>query len=123
MITRYEVSGCLKHAEEDDFETGCQMGTGTEFDIAMNWSAPTWPALLAQLREFTNTEKDPDATEINAGDEPGRVDIQTTETDDGAEPTEAEYAEWKAGRLKLYAVTYTFIVQKVTRERVTLEDP
>jgi len=59
---------------------------------------------------------------FNCCGDAGRVDIQTLETDDSQSPSKAELEAWKAGKLRLWACTYTFHVQEVTRKTAQLTE-
>lgn len=58
---------------------------------------------------------DTDSVLVNACDEPGRVDVQVMEADDGHTVTSSdhEWKEWVAGRARLWLCTYIFRVQRV----------
>ena len=74
--------------------------------------------MAAKLAEFCGAEGD--AVTLDACEEPGRLDIQTTENDAGEMPTRTELEEWKAGKRDLWAVTYSAQVEQVERRPVAL---
>ena len=122
-IVRFEVDDWIKYAERDDFEQGCDPDSCTTFTGRDHWYAATIDALITQLRAFVPfTTDDVDAVSVNACEEPGRIDICGMEDSEGNEPTAANIANWKRGRLQLWYVTYTFQVEQVTREVVELPE-
>lgn len=120
-MIRYEVRGYLKHAEENIFADGCQPGTGTMFEGShFSAYAFTLAVLLDKLKAEVPFACDGDSIEIDACDEPGRIDIAGMETHDAQEPSKSELARWKVGECRLWYVVYSFHVQRVTRETVAL---
>lgn len=120
MKTQFVADGCHKFAEQDDFARGCLPGAETSY-VDLVWQDDTLDGLLARLRAFVGiSDSDTDAVSLDACEERGRVDIARTETDDGDEPTEAQKALWRKGNFRLWYCVYTFYVERVTREAVTL---
>lgn len=118
MATRFEISGCLKHAEEDVFADGCiPPGSVTAIDVTFQGS--TAEECVKAFRDFVGPVDDGDV-ELDACEEDGRVDVQIMETDDGIAADDDDVEEWKAGRLRLWLCTYTAIVERVTRERIAI---
>lgn len=118
-MTRYEVRGWLKMSEEDTYAEGCLIDGGTQFSGSDTWYGETVDAVIEQLRQFVPFKTDGDAIDRDACDEPGRIDISGTETNDGDEPTPAQWEAWKRGEYRLWYVTYIFHVERVTRETVS----
>lgn len=108
----YESKGCLKIAELDHFVNGCH-GKAQTMWIDVRASGETLDDVKTAVRDFCMCGED--ALEINACDEAGRIDAQVTENADGNPPSESELEQWKAGELELYAVTYSFQFEQVTR--------
>lgn len=121
MATRYEINGWFKSAEIDNFEDGCQTEGGTSAQGSDRFSAESIVALVEQLRQFVPFVTESDSIQLNSCGELGRIDVFGMETDDANEPTAEQLAQWKAGLYRLWYVTYTFTVERVTREIVTLE--
>ena len=119
MKTTYEIVGFEKIAELDNYENGC-IGKGSATWVDCRIHADTIDRLKKKILSFIGAE--PDAMEIDACEEAGRIDVHKTENADGCDPTAQESAAWKAGELDLYAVTYTCMVQKVARETISLID-
>jgi len=119
--TRFEVVGWMKYAEEDIFEDGCQLNSTTTAFGDDRWSAPTVSNLVEQLRAFVPFTSDGDAMQLDACEELGRIDISGMETIDGNEPTVSQLEDWKRGEYRLWYVTYTFQVERVTRETIALD--
>ena len=121
MKAQYEARGWIKHAEEDIYACGCQPDTGSIFDGSDRFQAATIPELIESLMSFTGCN-DRESVLLNSCDEPGRVDIQTMETEEGYPATESDIATWKQGHKRLWLATYTFHVEKVTRETVSIAE-
>ena len=115
----FEISGFHKIAELDNFEEGCIEGINDSY-FDMHISAQDVPALVKQIISFIGAEDD--SVSLDSCEEVGRIDIQKTENAEGNDPTARELSDWKAGRINLYAVTYTCYVEEVTRNRVKLSD-
>jgi hypothetical protein len=118
MKTYYQARGWMKFAEVDDWEQGCLRQGGTCTEGNDTFRAPTIGALVEKLRLFCDA--DAEGVLLDSCDELGRVDIQKMENADGLTPTDAEEVAWKMGELKLWAATYTFRVEKISAETVTL---
>ena len=103
----YIVMGIEKVWEEDDYVNGC-IGKQDYIEIDVSFKSVDLKGLLDKLREFTGC----DDILLNSCDEQGRVDLQGHETADGGTASESDMQLWKAGKKKLYAVTYTAIVYK-----------
>lgn len=108
----YESKGCLKIAELDHFENGCTGQAQTTW-IDVRASGETLDEVKTAVRDFCMCDED--ALEINACDEAGRIDAQVTENAEGYPPSDFELAQWREGELELYAVTYSFQFEQVTR--------
>ena len=109
----------IKHIERDNFENGCLFNTARSWAIDVEIKGKDKAAVVANLLEFCNCDES--ALTIDpCDDDPSRIDVQTTENDDGRPPTESQLAAWKAGRIDLWAVTYTAYVEKVIRRPANL---
>ena len=119
MKTTYETSGWMKLAEEDSYEHGCTgkpiYNSGTD-----DFSAGTIPELLKKIQRFFCVEDN--GVLLDSCEEDGRLDLQCMENDDGCIPCESEKQQWKEGKLRLWAVTYTVTVERVARETVALSE-
>lgn len=115
----YEVNGWFKYGEQDFYETGCDPDSHVSFSGNERFSADNTPDLLIKLRSFVGVDDDYEI-ELDACDEDGRVDIQVMETAEGYPATAWQFKEWKRGELALWACTYTFMVEEVTRKSVKL---
>ena len=105
----YQVQQCVKHWEEDSFEKGCLPETSRMADIAANWlRAETVAELVAKLHEFLDSR--PGAETLDACDEPGRIDVEVMETDEGRAATDADLDAWERGELRLWLACYSFYV-------------
>ena len=108
----FESNGFLKMAERDNYEKGCY---GPAQDSFVNFSikVKTLAEILKIIENVIGCERD--AISVNACDEPGRIDAQVMENDQGLQPTAREWENFKAGRLDLWACTYSFQFDEVTR--------
>lgn len=106
----YAIQSFHKFAEQDDFERGCLIGTGRDSSFSLSLKGKTLAELVQQIAAFFGIEAE--AVTLNACEEAGRIDAELTENDDGHPATPAELASWKAGRLRLWAATYTCHVIK-----------
>ena len=106
----YEINGFLKFAEQDEFEEGCLPDTGTSCPVDLRFSSETVAGIINEVCDFFGVKED--ALELDACDEPGRIDVCRDETDDGSEPSEAERAAWKQGKFPIWYVVYSGYVQE-----------
>jgi len=113
----YEVDGWVKYVEEDDWKNGC-CGGGESLGGDDRFYASNIPELLKQLQEFVCEGN----MEVDACEEKGRVDICQMENRNGYPLTCAEETRWRNGEGKAWYASYTFYVQKVTREPVDLTE-
>lgn len=118
-MVRYEVSGCLKTAEVDIFEHGCQPETSRSYHIDVSISAESIPALVAKIHEFIGSR--PRSEILDACDEKGRLDVQVMETDDGNPATDSDLDDWQDGKRRLWLCDYSFRVEQVGRAPVWLD--
>lgn len=117
MKTTYETNSWTKLAQEDSFEHGC-FGPHTCDYGQDRFSADTVDGLVVRLTAFFGVPAE--HTDLDACEEDGRIDFQRMENRDGEEPTKAEIERWKQGKDRMWAVTYTVYVERVTRETVAL---
>lgn len=109
----------IKFVERDNFENGRVADTAQVGSIDVEIKGKNKAAFIANLLEFCNCDES--ALTIDpCDDDPSRIDVQTTENDDGRPPTESQLTDWKAGRIDLWAVTYTAYVEEVTRRPANL---
>ena len=50
---------------------------------------------------------------MNAGENPGRVEVQVLEDKDSVKASNKKIERWKLGEVKLYATTYILRVEKI----------
>ena len=108
----YAVHNLLKYAEEDDYLRGCASATGRCSLVELTFRADTVDDLIERVRAFVDC--DADAVTRNACDEAGRVDFVVYENGDGVPPSERERVLWRDGLEKMYCVTYTAHIARVT---------
>jgi hypothetical protein len=108
-----EVKGWVKYAEEDIFSDGCIIGTGYSTSGDLSFSAETEETLIDSLVSFVGADKS--SVELNACDEPGRVDICLLENADGFAASKRQIEAWKLGHERLWYCTYIFQAHKVER--------
>lgn len=115
MKATYQAIDLLKMAEEDIYETGCQPG-GYTFDVSMTFRGKSADDVIWKIAEFVGADND--GILRNSCEEPGRVDFQVLETEDGNPATETDISLWKTGNKRLWAVTYTTTIEKVTTAKL-----
>ena len=71
--------------------------------------------MISRVSDFFNGEVLLDACEEN-----GRINISSLEDKSGFVASSDDIEKWKEGEMKLYNVTYSGVVKKVTRETVNL---
>lgn len=120
MKQNYDVTGWTKFGEEDDYKEGCLPETGFSHTGGDTFSAHSIDGIVEKVLAFTGFDKKDDPVLLDSCDEPGRIDIQGLENADGIPASAREIKEWKRGKIKLWSVTYTFDVEKVTRKKVKL---
>ena len=109
----------IKLIERDSWENGCSFDTARSWSLDVEIRGKDKAAFIANLLEFCGCDES--ALVIDpCDDDPSRIDVQTTENDDGRPPTESQLAAWKAGHIDLWAVTYTAYVEEVTRRPANL---
>ena len=109
----------IKHIERDNFENGCLFNTARSWSIDVEIKGKDKASLISNLLEFCNCDESALAIDP-CDDDPSRIDVQTTETDEGRPPTESQLAAWKSGSIDLWSVTYTAYVEDVTRRSANL---
>lgn len=109
----YETNGALKTVELDNWERGCQLEGAQSYFVNWKIEAETLAEIKQKIMDFVGC--DMDGIVIDACEEAGRIDAQVTENADGYIASESELASWKRGELELYAVTYSFLFEQVTR--------
>jgi len=115
----YEANGWTKFCEEDDFENGCLPKTSFMVDGRERFVGATIDDLLKALNEFTRND-DAEAIELDACDEPGRVDIQIMETAEGYAASKNDIVAWREGKRRLWLACYSFHVEHVERKPIAL---
>lgn len=109
----FECHLCLKRIEEDTWETGCLPETAQEFQLSIPIRGASIAEVTQQIAAFTGCTED--QLEIDAAEDPGRIDAQVLETDQ-VDPMSAAYrTRWRNGQIKGYLATYSFYFEQVTR--------
>jgi hypothetical protein len=114
----FETVGWFKVAEQDHYDEGCDPDTTICTGGGQMFQSRSLAGLYKQLTEFVGSSD----IQLNACGYSGRVDIQGMEDSEGVpvELTKRLYAQWREGKVCLWLATYTFYVQRVTRENVKL---
>lgn len=116
----FTVSTVHYSTELDTYEDGCIGGKDsrdTAYDVS--FSSNSLPDLLQMVADHVGVSmKD---VELDACEEPGRMDLCRTETVDGGEPSESEIALWREGKFDLYCATYTVYVTTSEPVRLSLD--
>ena len=118
-MVRYEVNGCIKTAEIDDFEHGCQSESAQMMHIDVELSADTVAELVAMIHEFIGSR--PGSHILDACEEQGRIDVQVMERDCGSPASDSDLDAWQEGKLRLWLADYSFRVELVERASVWLD--
>ena len=113
----FEANGWRTIGEVDVHEEGCTPGTDICNTGSDRFKADSIEGLISKLMEFAGAG-DAGAVLRDSCDEEGRVDIQVYETATGP-ASDHDVDEWKAGRITLWLVTYTFQVEEVERKTVS----
>lgn len=116
---QFEVTLCIKHIEEDAFAMGCMPETSQSWPIDIKIKANSLSELLQYIKNFTGVDDD-NAIEIDACDEPGRIDVQLLEDFHGMPASPALIETWKQGHHRLILADYSFYVEAVERRTVEL---
>ena len=118
MKTQYEINGYIKHAEEDSWENGCDPTSGNSFFGDTQFKADSIEKLITYLCQHCGAERD--AVTLDACEEPGRIDIQVMENGEGYHASNPEMESFRKGNCRLWLADYSFQVEKVTRETISL---
>lgn len=116
---QYEINGCIKSVEEDVFAHGCKPRTERDFLVEVRLRADSVEELIKKLNDFLGND-DPSAVELDACEEPGRIDVQMLENDNEYAATGRQIAAWKEGKERLWLATYSMKVEAVDRRNVEL---
>lgn len=117
MNTYYQIKRLLKIAEVDSYEEGCDPDTTQMTDVDLYFKGTSPDDVIHRCAEYLGVDKD--SIEKNVcDDDDGRIDFSLMECDDSTVPNKNEIARWKKGQLRLWDVTYSGYVEKVTIERL-----
>lgn len=111
---KYETKGALKFAEKDIFAEGCISDSAYTTFVGYPMQADTLPAILNSIAEFVGC--DVADLEVNACDEPGRIDAGVMESADGYPATPGQLERWKTGDCELWYCVYSFQFDEVIRK-------
>ena len=119
---KYETGKGYKMAEEDDYDEGCLLGTASSSTIDVEFSHKTIDGLIGKMAEYFGVECSGinNAFQLDSCDEPGRIDIQLMEDGDGNQATPEDFKLFKQHKRRLWSVTYTYNVVRVSRTTVNL---
>jgi len=114
--TYYYSGKALKMVEVDNYKEGCLPESAQNFLIDVTFRNETKEEIIEDIKDYFDIEE----LEINACDEPGRIDFSILENGDGLSASNYEVKEWKEGNIILYHAIYTYQITKVTKEVVKL---
>ena len=117
-MTYYQADGWIKLSEEDHYLEGCDPNTAQHHGGNERWTSETVEGLILQLLDFTGA--DPDALDLDACDDIGRVDIIVLEDENSYTATSKQIAQWHEGEVRLWSSIYSFRVLKMNAEPVSL---
>lgn len=113
---KYQINGLLKLAEVDNYEEGCDPKSTQMIEVDLTFTDSTVEGVIRKCAEFLGVDND--GIEKNACDEDGRVDFQLMETEESYQPSKSQIEQWKRGTLRLWAVTYTGMVERVETVKI-----
>lgn len=108
----FQANGLLKFSEQDLWNDGCQPDTAQSYEVSVNFTGKTAQEVIDQITDFTGCGKD--GVEINACDEPGRVDFAVTEDADGSPLSKSQWAQFKKGQIKAWYTVYSAYIEQTT---------
>ena len=111
-MTRYQIKGLLKFAEEDNYKDGCLPDTATHYSVDYTFNGTSKEEVIKKVADFLGVGED--GIERNACDDKGRIDFALMEDDEGTSPSKSQIDAWKKGRERLWYVIYTGHLEKVT---------
>jgi len=117
-MTHYEAGLGIKTTEEDNYEEGCLPETAQAYEFNIEFEGFSVKELLERMKDYFMCEDED--IQLNACDEKGRIDIQLLENAEGYKMNSSEKELWKEGKIKAYLSNYSFHIEKVTREEITL---
>jgi hypothetical protein len=110
-------------SEKDTYGGGCDPSTACATSYDYDLGADTLDEYLVRLGEVTIWRPlTPDDYELDACDQPGRIDVAGMTTDDACPASEHDIERWKRGELDLWNTIWTVRVERVTRETVELAE-
>ena len=118
MDTYYTSGKGIKFACEDNFENG-EIGKSQMSEFEEEFIGDTAEEVVQKLIDYFDTKRK--YVDLNSCDENGRIDISILENADGYKSSLREEELWKKDRLKLWSVTYSFIIRKVEEKEVILK--
>jgi len=123
---KFRATYLMADAEEDVYEEGCQPGTGIcKLSQKINTEADTLKGLIEKLAQEWGFNENPSDGWILMRDEgmgTVRIIYQQTENADSMPPSEAEKERWKKGEIKMWLADYSFTVEKVRAESISIDD-
>lgn len=102
--------GYFKHTDRDNWENGC-IDTVSSYFVPNYFECRTKEEAIRHCKDVTG-ETDEGALELNFCDDPGRIDIQVQEDENGNRLTPSQWEQFKAGEIDTYLATYSFYFQR-----------
>lgn len=121
-MKQYEARGWMKFAEKDNIELERDPDTTVHAQGSDVFSGPTMDAVIDAAKKMFDIGSNENVM-INSCEEPGRVDLQVLETDEGIRANKGQILNWKKGGPNrwLWAATYTIKIELVERSEVIIE--
>lgn len=119
MKTQFEVRGWIKFGEVDNYQEGCDPATGFHHSGTDYFKANTIQEVIEKCQNFVSSDSKEDLI-LDSCEDIGRLDISLLENEDGYKASKQEIKQWKQRKVTLYNVIYTFNLELVTRESVSL---
>lgn len=119
MKSQFEVRGWIKFGEVDNYKEGCDYKTGFHHHGTDYFKGNTIQEIIEECQNFVSSDNVNDLM-LDSCDDIGRLDISLLENEEGYKASKREIELWKENKVTLYNVIYTFQIELVQRENVSL---
>jgi hypothetical protein len=118
MIT---VNGLDKHAELDDYESGCLLDDSFNFNVDVKFTGSTVGEVIEEIKSFLGIDNDDCVSKNPCEDDGSRVDFQVMENEHGHPASTHDIERWKLGKMKLWLCDYTAYFTDVIIKSINVE--
>jgi len=123
---KYRATYLMVDAEEDKYENGCEPETSVcKVSQRVYTEADTLKGLIENLAHEWGLNDNPSEGWILMRDENTdkvRIIYQQIENADGMAMSDTEKKRWKKGEIKMWLADYSFTVEKVPVETISIDD-